>query len=104
MNFDEAITLARTNSKPPLMRSTRVVAGVEIIEWHFDAGTVQISEVHDHDHASLLISGIGVLRSDGVDTPMVGPCLVEVKAGIEHAFWAKTDCRWDCIRAFKGVA
>ncbi len=104
MTFDEAIEHVRVVGSAPMRKSERIVAGVQIIEWAFAAGSVMLSEVHEYDHASFLLSGEGVLRADGVETYLKGPCMVEIKAGIEHAFWALTDCLWDCIHALKKEA
>lgn len=101
MTFDDAIAHVRAHGSAPARKSEKAVAGVQIIEWHFPAGTVQLSEVHEYDHASFLISGEGVLRANGKETHLKAPCMVEIKAGIEHAFWALTDVVWDCVHALK---
>lgn len=101
-SFEDAIAHVRANGTPPVRKSTKIVAGVEIIEWEFPAGSLQISETHEHDHASFLLSGEGLLRVAGEITHLKAPAMVEVKAGAEHQFYAITDCTWDCIWALKG--
>ncbi len=102
MNFDDAIAHVRAVGSVPVRKSTKIVAGVEIIEWEFPAGSLQISETHEHDHASFLLSGEGILKAGGEEKHLKAPAMVEVKAGIEHQFYAITDCTWDCIWALRG--
>lgn len=103
MTFDEAIDHARKAGYVPAEESVVVAAGVEVREWKFRAGTVTLSEIHEFDHLSILISGRCILRSNGEDRHLIGPCMVEIKAGIEHALYAISDVVWDCVRPFKGA-
>lgn len=99
IDFDAAIAHVRAHGSAPERVETTTAAGITLIEWRFKAGMAMLSEVHDYDHLSILISGDAVLRSNGVEMPLKGPCTVEIKAGIEHALYAVTDCLWDCIHA-----
>ncbi len=102
MTFDEAIDQARKTGYTPAEESMTVAAGVEVRQWKFQAGTVTLSEVHEFDHLSILISGRCIFRSNGEDRHLVGPEMITVKAGIEHALYAISDVTWDCVRVFKG--
>lgn len=94
----------RARGHVPERSETITAAGVTLIEWRFKAGMVMLSEIHEYDHLSILISGEAVLRTNGDETHLIGPKTVEIKAGIEHALYAVTDCVWDCIHAMtKGV-
>ena len=98
MTFDEAIAHVRGNGSEP-ESETRVVGGVVVREFHIPAGQLLLSHKHPYDHLSLLISGEATLR-DGAETKeLKGPRMVEIKAGIEHALFAKTDCVWDCLHS-----
>lgn len=101
MTFDEAIAYVRKNGTSPAEEEIVVSSGVEVRRWKFKAGNVMISHVHDYDHLSFLLSGEGTLRANGIDRDLAAPCMVEIKAGIEHAFYAKTDVSWDCVHALK---
>lgn len=99
MNYAEQIEHVRGTGFKPERTETITAAGVTLIEWRFKAGMVMLSEVHTYDHLSILISGEGMLIGDGQARRLVGPCTLEMKAGVEHAFHAITDCIWDCIHA-----
>lgn len=103
MTFDEAIDQARKAGYAPAEENVTIAAGIEVREWKFLAGTVTLSEVHEFDHLSILISGRCILRASGEDRHLVGPCMVEIKGGIEHALYAISDVVWDCVRPFKGM-
>lgn len=103
MNTDALIAHVRANGHVPERTETITAAGVTLIEWRFKAGMMMLSEVHDYDHLFILISGEGILTANGAETRLVGPCTGEIKAGIEHAFYAVTDVVWDCIHAMRVV-
>lgn len=99
------VALVRALGHVPERTETITAAGVTLIEWRFKAGMVMLSEVHEYDHLSILISGEAILRTNGEEAHLVGPRTVEIKAGIEHALYAVTDCVWDCVHAItKGGA
>lgn len=102
-NFDDAVAHVRANGTAPAEEEIQIVDGVEIRKWKFKAGQLMLSHVHDYDHASFLLSGTAQLRC-GNDEPqeLTGPCMVVIKAGIEHALYAVTDVAWDCVHALKG--
>jgi quercetin dioxygenase-like cupin family protein len=58
---------------------------------------------HDHeafDHLSILASGTVVLSVEGEpDRTMTGPACIEVKAGLRHDVFAKSDAVWFCVHA-----
>lgn len=99
MNRSELVEYARAHGSKPERTETITAAGVTLIEWRFPAGSVMISEIHTHDHLSILISGEAILAEGGTERHLVGPCALEIKAGVEHAVHAVTDCIWDCIHA-----
>lgn len=103
MNTDALIAHVRANGYVPERTETVTAAGVTLIEWRFQAGMMMLSEVHDYDHLSILISGEAILTVSGVETRLVGPRTIEIKAGIEHALYAVTDVVWDCIHAMRVV-
>lgn len=88
-----------TNATKPKPVETVTAAGVTLLEWHFKAGETLISEVHTYDHLSILVSGTGILTVGEASRSITGPHTLEIKAGIVHAFYAVTDCIWDCIHA-----
>jgi quercetin dioxygenase-like cupin family protein len=98
VSFADHLRVREHGSKPE-RTETITAAGVTLIEWRFKAGSGLLSEVHTYDHLSILISGEGILETDGTEKRLVGPCTLEMKAGVEHAFYAITDCVWDCIHA-----
>lgn len=101
MTFDDAIAHVRAHGSTPERTETTSSSGITLIEWRFKAGMVMLSEIHDYDHLSILISGEAILRTDGVEKALKGPCTVEIKAGVEHALYAVTDVVWDCIHSMK---
>ncbi len=101
---DELIESVRSRASVPERTETITAAGVTLIEWRFKAGMMMLSEIHDYDHLSILISGEAILRTGDVEKHLVGPCTLEIKAGVEHALYAVTDVTWDCIHNLKGGA
>jgi quercetin dioxygenase-like cupin family protein len=73
--------------------------GVIRREYRIAAGMLLISDTHSYDHLSILLSGQAVLKCDGEIRTLTAPCMVEIKAGVEHALYAVTECLWDCIHA-----
>ena len=95
--FAAAIEHARLTGTAPPPEETTVVGGVIRREYRIAAGTLLISDTHDYDHLSILLSGAGVLKRGETIQRLTGPCMVEIKAGVEHALYAVTDCTWDCV-------
>lgn len=63
------------------------------------AGHVVGSHAHGYSHLSVLAVGDVSVEADGVLTEMSGPCCIEIKAGVVHRVFAKTDAVWFCIHA-----
>ena len=75
---------------------------------HFGAGTyvrrlcvprgkVMRMHTHTYDHLSILGAGRGVLITDAGVKPMASGDILEVKAGVRHAFQAEEDSIWLCV-------
>lgn len=97
--------LAPSRREPPQIarHETTVAGGVVRIEYRIDAGTELFSHEHEHDHLSILISGEVILTAKGEAQRLIGPCAVEIKAGIRHGVFAVTDATWDCIFALQDM-
>ena len=63
------------------------------------AGHIVGSHAHAYSHLSVLASGDVVVDANGVLTDYVGPACIEIKAGVEHRVFAKTNAVWFCIHA-----
>jgi quercetin dioxygenase-like cupin family protein len=79
------------------IESGRVIGGVVVREYKIAKGSYLRSHAHPHDHLSVLLSGEAILTVDGKSKTLKGPCMVEIKGGIEHMLTAVTDCAWDCL-------
>jgi len=97
--FNAAAEYVRGLGQPPPPEETTVVGGVIRREYRIAAGTLLISDTHAYDHLSILLSGQAVLKCDGEIRTLTAPCMVEIKAGVEHALYAVTECCWDCLHA-----
>lgn len=63
------------------------------------AGHVVGSHAHAYSHLSVLAKGDVILEADGVQTEVSGPACIDIKAGVTHRVFAKTDAVWFCIHA-----
>ena len=81
--------------------SVSVYGGIIRREFLIPADTDLVSHRHPYDHLSVLYSGTAVLTKDGETSTLVGPCMVEIKAGTQHYVHAITDCTWDCLHSLK---
>lgn len=97
--FNEATAYVRANGSKPPVEEVTVAGGVIRRSYRIKAGSMMLSEIHEYDHLSFLLSGEAILRSGGEVKKLVGPCSLVISAGIEHELFAVTDCSWDCIHA-----
>ena len=82
-------------------------AGVEVSHHFFYGKRARIPKgreltqhVHPYDHYSLLVAGIVDVESEGRSIrylARMGPCCIEIKAGIAHKVTAITDAIWICL-------
>ena len=63
------------------------------------AGHVVFGHAHPYSHLSILASGDVVVEADGVATDYSGSACIEIKTGVMHRVFAKTDAVWFCIHA-----
>ena len=63
------------------------------------AGYVVFNHTHKYSHLSMLASGDVVVEVEGVANEFSGPACIEIKAGLEHKIFARTDAVWFCIHA-----
>jgi mannose-6-phosphate isomerase-like protein (cupin superfamily) len=63
------------------------------------AGYVVFNHTHEYSHLSMLASGDVVVEVEGVANEFSGPACIEIKAGLEHKIFARTDAVWFCIHA-----
>ena len=73
--------------------------GIIVRKYRLPAGSEIVTHVHPYDHLSILFSGVCVLTSGGDRRQLLGPRMVEIKAGVAHEIHAITDCEWDCVHA-----
>lgn len=80
------------------------VCGIYFRTYFVKAGNVIQQHKHDHDHATLVLSGR--VRAWIKDGPLMikGPGeAFEIKAGIEHYFEALEDSRLSCIHDIRSA-
>jgi quercetin dioxygenase-like cupin family protein len=73
--------------------------GVYAKSVYMPKGSILVQHKHVHDHLSILASGKIILDVDGEHRELVGPCVIEVKAGVHHGVKAESDAMWYCIHA-----
>ena len=73
--------------------------GVYAKQMLIPAGHVVGSHAHAYSHLSVLATGDVVVETDGVLTDYAGPACIEIKAGVAHRVFAKTNAVWFCIHA-----
>ncbi len=73
--------------------------GVYMKAMHLPAGHKATSHKHNFEHFSLLARGSMEGCVDGLKENHEGPCVITVKAGVVHEFYAITDCDVFCIHA-----
>lgn len=98
--FDHLVEHVKTASDgPPDAHAPHFIGGVYAKEFHIKAGQVLVSHRHAYDHMSILASGEAILVTEGGAEHLVGPAVVNIKAGAEHALETITDIVWFCIHA-----
>ena len=73
--------------------------GVYAKETIVKAGQILVQHKHEHDHLSVLASGVVELLVDGQRSELTGPACVTIAANKHHGIRALTDVVWYCIHA-----
>lgn len=73
--------------------------GLYAKQMHIPAGYVAGSHKHAYSHLSILAEGNVIVEVDGAATEFFAPACIEIKAGLEHRIFAKTDTVWFCVHA-----
>lgn len=63
------------------------------------AGHYAETHSHNHDHLSILASGVVTVNLDGATETYTGPTCIIIRAGQIHRIDAVTDSVWFCIHA-----
>ena len=74
-------------------------SGVYIKEMNLKKDHYVCTHVHNYDHFGLLGSGKVSVELNDEKTEYIGPCVIEIKAGIKHKITALENIVWFCIHA-----
>lgn len=85
----------------PAPYTERITPDTAIREYRLPAGMEIETDAHEYDHLSQLHYGSVLLVSGDERRVLVGPCMVEIKAGIRHRVHILTETAWDCIRSLE---
>lgn len=84
---------------PPDALSPYFIGGVYAKPFNIKAGQILVSHRHVYDHMSILASGEAILVTESGAEHLVGPAVVNIRAGTDHALETVTDVVWFCIHA-----
>lgn len=71
--------------------------GVVIKQMRLPAGHASIGEVHSHPHLSIFYGAARITTDDETKEYPQGFHIINIPAGVKHAFEALTDLDWACI-------
>lgn len=74
-------------------------AGTYVKETHIRAGYALTQHKHTFDHLAILGSGEAAVVVSGTVVLLKAPCVVNIRANVQHRVEAITDCAWFCIHA-----
>lgn len=73
--------------------------GLYAKQMHIPANHVVTSHSHSYSHLSVLAEGDVLVEVEGTFTEYSAPACIEIKAGLRHKVFARTDATWFCIHA-----
>lgn len=73
--------------------------GVYAKETRIPAGLSLMQHKHEHDHLSVLASGVVQLTVDDQTRTITGPACLTIEAGKHHTVKAVTNAVWYCVHA-----
>jgi quercetin dioxygenase-like cupin family protein len=66
---------------------------------HIPANYIVGGHKHAYSHLSILAQGTVIVQAGTKQTEYTAPACIDIKAGIEHKVFAKTDAVWYCVHA-----